>query len=411
MAANHDLDQLNGLFKNTYAKKIKHLVPDGVKVLKMIPFLPQEQQNGNIYNQPVTLGLSHGLTFAGPGEDAFTLAAAVASTMKNAEVRGNPKVLRDFLGYTSASRALRSGPNAFENATKYLVANMIRSIAKKLEIESLYGQSGYGVVNAIATNTITIETTDWAPGIWAGAQDMPIEIRDAAGTTSRGTANITSVDMDARTITVDTAPAGVVATDVIYHQGAFGKESAGLFKIITNTGTLFNIDASAYHLWKGNVLDVSTETVKKLSFARISQLIARGVEKGLEGKVTALVNPRGWDDLLNELVAKRQFDQSYSSKELEDGTERLVFHSQNGRVEVASSIYVKEGHCFVLAMDDMVRVGSSDVTFNQPGQEGTFFRNSENSAAYELRIWSDQAVFTPAPGHNGVITGIENSAP
>jgi hypothetical protein len=92
---------------------------------------------GNLYHQPVILGLEHGVTFASSDDDAFNLNAPVAGQLKDAQVRGNPVVLRSVLGYTSASRAAQGGEQAFENVTKYLVANMIRSLAKKLEIEML----------------------------------------------------------------------------------------------------------------------------------------------------------------------------------------------------------------------------------------------------------------------------------
>ena len=42
--------------KEVYAKKLENLVPDGVKLLKEIPFATQDQKTGKMYNQPVILG-------------------------------------------------------------------------------------------------------------------------------------------------------------------------------------------------------------------------------------------------------------------------------------------------------------------------------------------------------------------
>src|SRR5690606_38005523 len=157
-----------------------------------------------------------------------------------------------------ASRSA-GGKNAFMDATKYLVANMLRSMSKKLEIHLLYGQVGYGAVSGAVGAVVTITTAEWAPGIWAGGEGMPIEIRDVTGAVSRGEFVIASVDMDARTITLNASAqgAGVVATDIIYHKGAFGNEFAGIHKILTNTGTLFNISASQFNLWKGNTYNAA----------------------------------------------------------------------------------------------------------------------------------------------------------
>src|SRR5208282_3019614 len=199
---NNSVGTLNGFFKETYADKLKELIPDGVKILNKIKFMAKDKQPGNLYHQPVILGLEHGITFAASDEDAFNLNAPIAGQIRDAQVRGNPVVLRSVLGYAAASRAALGGQKAFMDATKFLVANMLRSMAKKLEIEMLYGQIGYGVVGAVAGTLITISPAEWAPGIWAGAEGMPIEIRSADGSTSRGTAIIFSVDMTAQTITL-----------------------------------------------------------------------------------------------------------------------------------------------------------------------------------------------------------------
>src|SRR5271166_4559515 len=202
---NNTAGTLNGFFKETYADKLELLIPDGVKLLNKIKFMSKDKQPGNLYHQPVILGLEHGVTFASSDDDAFNLNAPVAGVIKDAQVRGNPIVLRSLLGYAAASRAALGGQKAFMDATKFLVANMLRSMAKKLEIEMLYGQIGYGVVGAVAGTLITISTSEWAPGIWAGAEGMPIEIRSANGAVSRGTATIASVDMTAQTITLVSA--------------------------------------------------------------------------------------------------------------------------------------------------------------------------------------------------------------
>ena len=294
------------------------------------------------------------------------------------------------------------------DATKFLVSNMLRSMAKKLEIEMLYGQMGYGTVASILGSVVTITTAEWAPGIWAGSEGMPIEIRDAAGTTSRGEAVISSVDMDARTITLNAAPAGVVATDVIWHKGAYGNEFPGIHKILTiSSGTLFNINVGTYNLFRGNTYSAGSAA---LSFSKINQAAARAVEKGLDGKLLALVNPRAWANMLTDQAALRRYDDSYSKDKTEVGSKGIVFHSQNGEIEIEPSIFVKEGYAFLLDLENWSRVGSQDVSFKRPGASEEMLRELENSAGFELRLYSDQAIFVSRPATNVVITGIVNSA-
>ena len=416
---------LNGFFKETYADKLGELIPDGVKLLNRIKFLSKDKQPGNLYHQPVILGLEHGVTFASSDQDAFNLNAPVAGQIKDAQVRGNPIVLRSLLGYVAASRAALGGQKAFMDATKFLVANMLRSMAKKLEIELLYGQMGYGVVAAgglpgnsyqppgqsvaktLGATEYAIAPAEWAPGIWAGAEGMPVEIRNAAGSVSRGTATVQSVDMIYQTISLDTALPGIVATDIIWHKGAFGNEFPGIQKILTSsTGVLFNIDQSVFTLWRGNTYDAQSGA---LSFGKLTAALSRAVEKGLDSKVCVYINPRAWANVMTDQAALRRYDSSYSDSITKTGSNSLLFHSQNGEMEIEPSIYVKQGYAYMLDLEEWFRVGSTDMTFKRPGQGEEFFRDLENSAAYELRLYSDQAVFCMAPGKNVVIINIVNS--
>ena len=102
---NNSIGTMNGFFKETYADKLGELIPDGVKLLNKITFMSKEKQPGNLYHQPVILGMEHGVTFASSDEDAFNLNPPVAGVIKDAQVRGNPVVMRSLLGYVAASRA------------------------------------------------------------------------------------------------------------------------------------------------------------------------------------------------------------------------------------------------------------------------------------------------------------------
>jgi hypothetical protein len=47
---NNTVGNLNGLFKEVYADKLKELIPDGVKLLNMIKFMAKDKQPGNLYH-------------------------------------------------------------------------------------------------------------------------------------------------------------------------------------------------------------------------------------------------------------------------------------------------------------------------------------------------------------------------
>ena len=399
---------LNGFFKETYSEKLKELIPDNVLLLNMIKFLSKDKQPGNLFHTPIILGLEHGITFGDPDADAFNLEAPVSGSVKDAQVKGSPAILRSMIGYTAIARAAQGGQKAFMDATKFVVANMLRSFSKKLEIEMLYGQTGYATFadTDVSGAVLTVPVAEWAPGIWAGAENMPIDIYKSDGT-FMGNFVVSKVNMSTRAITFDAAPVLATGSYTVYHKAAYGKEFAGIHKILSTTsGNLFNIDVSKYALFQGNTYSAASGA---LSFTKLQLAAARAVEKGHEGKLTAIVNPRGWANMLSDQAALRKYDSSYSESTMKNGSKALTFYSQNGEIEIIPSIYVKEGHSFLLSMEDWNRVGSTDLTFKLPGQNEEFMRHMENASALELRIFTDQALFCSAPGRNVVITSIVNN--
>jgi len=325
--------------------------------------------------------------------------------MKPAKVSGYQMVLRSAISYVAASRAMSSA-QAFQDATKLLVANMLDSVRNKLEVQLMLGQVGIGKVDgAPVGNVVTLKATHFAPGVWSGAENMKVDIYNGA-TLVLADAIVTAVDFENKAITLSSV-VGVADTHTIYPAGAKGKEMAGLHKILENTGTLFGIDAAQYNLWKGNVYTAAapgSEVV--LTFAIIQEAIAKAVEKGLDKDVKVLVNPGHWDDLLTEESALRSYDASYKPEVAEKGSKSIKFHSQNGMCEIVPSTLVMEGFAYVICPEDFQRIGSTDVTFKRPGQGDNFFRELEAQAGFELRAYSDQALFCVKPSRQILIQGL-----
>ena len=412
----NDFQTLNSHFKDVYADNVKDLIPEGVKLYNTISFIGAEKQNGLDYVQPVTLGLEHGFSYGGSEGTAFALADAVQSTHKRAQIRGHEMVLRSFLSVGAASRSQNS-KGAFVQETKFIVENMLKSFVRRLEVQLMYGQVGIGTLKVNAAGVvIEIADEEWAAGIWSGSERMPVEIFSPDLSVSRGAAAVVSYDFDAKTITLDTdLSATALAGDVIRYKGSavVGQdyEFAGLHKIITNTGTLFNINASAYNLWKGNVVEVGSDFAgneARISFAKLEEGISRAMEKGLADEdVDVILNPKNWTDLLTEQVAKRQFDSSYSDSKLKNGARELEFVGQAGLIKIKSSIYSKEGYAYMFCEKDFMRIGSSDITFERPGLGDKFLKLMESHNGYEMRAYTDQALFTACPGKTVLFTFIK----
>jgi len=407
----NQVDSLNGHFKELYADQIKDLIPDGVKLYNMIDFM-ESKKLGNAYNQPVTLGLEHGFTYGGSDGAAFDLLKAIASTHENASIKGHEMVLRSYLSVGAVSRSMTSQA-AFVQESKLIVQNMLKSFARRLEVQLMYGKVGLGVIKSNTATSCVIYDHEWAAGIWAGAEKMEVEIVDAADVDSSvisglpaNSGTISSVDFSSKTINFSSNvfPSDDSDVDrVILYAGARSKEFAGIHKIMSNkTDPLFGIDASQYSLFRSNEVEVgsdATSNAVELSFEKLEEAVAVAMEKGLvDEDVLVICNPKSWKNLLTEQAGKRMYDSSHSTEKAVNGSKNIEFYGQNGKIEITSSIFCKEGYAYVLPVKEFSRIGSSDITFDQPGFEGKFLKLLEHANAYELRAYTDQALFCPCPG-------------
>lgn len=412
MSEVNTITALNGLYKKVYDGKLENLIPDGTKLLNAIKFVRKEKRPGADYNQSVILGMEHGVSFAEPDEGAFLLNPPIAGTIKQASIRGYQMVLRSAMAFDTMFAADSAGERAFEEATKYIFQAMMDSISKKLEIRLFYGQSGLANVESTSGNVITVASSEWAPGIWGGSENMRVELYDSVDTLL-GDCKVTAVDFDLKKITVDSLPSLSAAVGVvsIFEFGSKGKEMAGLHKIITNTASIFNISASAYSLWKGNSHSCQVASADApLSFNKLAKGLAKPVAKGLQSDVTVYVNPSSWADLMTEQAGSRRFDVSYKAGgTAQSGSEALEFFSQNGKMTIVSSIFVKQGYAYAINHDQFLRVGSTDLTFKNPLSKEDFFHLLENNAGIGIRCYTNQALFCTKIGHQLVFTGISAS--
>ena len=411
---------LTGLFKEVYGDEINMLIPDASKLQKIVPFVPRDKELGNIYHQPVVLSQEQGIAYADYTDGAFSLSDHVSMNMADGQIRGSQMCLRSALSYDAAARASNS-KKAFVKGTELLIQNMIESMSKRLEIAMIYGGSGLATIDTSSASgttgasdyvTATVSAASFALGIFAGLEGARVNVY--TGSSKVGTAySINTIDLEARTFKLVPATAGTdnVATiasktaHTLYFAGAYGKEMSGLDKIITNTGSLFNIDASVYALWKGN----TDTTTGQLSMSKILNAVSKAVLRGLDEKAICLLNPDTWSNLNTDLAALRKFDSSYSDSEGKNGFESLKYFGQNGEIELIPHSIIKAGEAFVFPAKRVKRIGAQEVSFKTPGREDEIFLHLANNAGFELRVYTDQALFIEYPARCVKISGFTNS--
>lgn len=436
MAVANDIGTISGDFKEVYGDEVISLIPKQYSLQKKIRFEKGEKDPGNYYNESITLADEAGVTHGVAEDGAFTLDPPVPMINRQARVRDSSIVLRAAIANDIIQRS-RGGKQAFKKATELVVQSMLNAIAKRVEVTLIYGSSVNGLarvtksatppviddtVPAASTGTFPIAAGHWAPGIWAGAKGVKLDAYKYNATLSSqafiGTCSVLLADYDNKTLKLVGAKAAMDAialaletdmgggdVDVVFcYKGSRGKEMVGLDRVCTNTGSLFNIDAAEFDLWKSNEYTSTGE----LSETKINSAIMKLVSRGGENEVGLIVPVRAWNVLMSAAATgpTARVVENYNPKEVSFGHENVVMRHALGKMEVIASLYLKEGDIFILDFKTLKRVGNQEVTFKSPLDEKQFVLPLADADGVEFRCRTQQALFCNALLRNGKMSGI-----
>lgn len=186
-------------------------------------------------------------------------------------------------------------------------------------------------------------------------------------------------------------------------------EFAGFGVMASNTGTLFNINAATYSMWRGNLN--STGGVVKLP--EIIRAAARSINAGAKGKrMRAVVPTELFAQLGNDEAALRR----YSGREATGvgGMQNIECYLPLGGVlEVMGHPLQKAGEVLIYPPEGTMRVGSMDVDFVAGEGRTGVTRNAEklmlevaDLPAREVRTYANFAAYAECPKHMTLMTGV-----
>ncbi len=399
---------LVGDFKNLYEKSgLVEAIPNWAIVQDRWKFQNAEA-TGDFYVFGVVLQRENGFSYA-PSSGASTVVtmnAAIAGYVGQAKVEGFAIYLRSRLDYAAAAKASAKGKKAFAQAYGAVLKNMKESHQFRLEASLLYGRDGLGTVDSNTSGALVITAATWASGTWAGMKDAILEAWttvDATSTQLNGDLTITAVDISAKTVTITGTNTDVDSGDFLYFKGAKTStgynECAGLYRILTNATTLFNIDAAAYQLWQSNSYPVNGN----LSLTAIMQAASIGMVFGLE-KAALLCSPARFANLASDEAALRRYIQD--QRDTKRGVKGISFILGSVDVEILPHPLVRDGSAMMLNDSSIQRVGATDITFAMPGQGQTMEVHVTDTTALEIRSMSDQGIFSDMPASCVLLTGL-----
>ena len=435
---------LDNMLKEQYLSKgLQDVRPDFTVLMSTVPFVGGSEKAGSELVWPIVTSREHGFTALGQNGAISDLRKATKARTAQARVVSYPFMGRTQIDNVSISRA-KQGPQAFVNALEYKISNLQESFVILNEQELLYGGSGLGQVapvgiaappadvrpkplksaanqadlgSASLQDSVTVAAGNWieilldesefADHVWISSEDMELETAGASGVVVR----VDSYDIDARKIVcVVVADGGgtLSAGDALHRSGFLGNTGAGLQYLFSNTsltGTgvgagLLGIDQTKNPLWRVN----QAANTGLLSFEKVADAVARAVGRGLAEKLTLHVHPMVFASLMpdfNTLKASgsdyksRIFTTSSEVKKMEHGVYGITFIVGSVEVVLVANPFIKIGHAFGVADGELMRCGSTDITYKIPGEDQEkYFHRLPDVAGLELRVFSDQALFS-----------------
>lgn len=418
MATTNTVSTMTGNFKNIYKGSFIDKLPASSKLMREMS-MSNSTAVGDYLAVPVELQHEHGITYAAPRSGRTTLLASNAGQSQQALVEGYQIFGRAEVDYEAMAKASSAGEKAFMAATRLVVKRLTRTGGKRSEMAILHGRRGWGTIESVSgsgtTRTWVITAGTFIPACWAGSIAMTLDVFAANFTGSKVNSNaavtITGVNLDSATRTLAVSGNATDLTNIVAGMQIFPETSSptndmpGIdYTTRLTSGTLWNINATTYELWRGNTVSSSGAP----GFAKIIGGVQRAAELGLEDTTMAIVSPAYFTRLTEDFASLQKFDYSYNAKKGDQGIEEIVFHGQTGLTRIVPHLYQKPEQVHIICMDEWQRVGAAELDFKFPEGNSPFFPVPD-VASHELRIYGNFAPFCEAPSHQVVLTGVTYS--
>lgn len=418
MTAIGDVATADGWFKDVFGD-VLDVRPDGLRLLEKVPY-DSDKKLGQQLSEVVWLTGEHGFSYSNSASGDFDLNEAVAAESDELTLSGAEIILQSKTRYKNFSTAVKGGKEAFGSYFRQKVKNMRKAHLKRLEITCMHGGNSLATIASSSgsgtTRTWTMTVATWAPLIWAGSRNCPVDVYNSTTLiNTNADVIVTSIDW------TKTAPKISVsgnATDLtnasvagyeLYFKGAYGNEATGMIDIVSNAGTLHGIDSTTYDLWAGNTITAGSAA---LTWSKIQDGIEEAAGRGLDGDLCLFVSFPTWSDLNSDLAALRKIDASYQTTKTQMGTKQIEYFSHNGMVEVVPSGFCKGGEAFAFPKGEAELIGSTTQTFQLPGLEGAaryFLDFVADKSAVVMQSYSDVAPKLDAPAKGFLINNIVNT--
>lgn len=249
---------------------------------------------------------------------------------------------------------------------------------------------------AYAVNTITTTNTQYME------VGMVVDIFDSTGVTNRATArNVTAVT--ATTIVVDGAAIAAGASgDIVVRTGSLNRETIGLSQIVSDTGTLYNIDPTVETKWKSTV-NANGGTNRALSESLMIKMVDDIRTQG--GKTTLMTTTLGVRrSYFNLLVQQREYS---NTTEFEGGFRGLKFTTDNGDIPLISDLDCQPNRMYFINEKTLKYYRESDWSFMD--RDGSKWQRVIGFDAYDATLYTYRQLGCHRRNSQGIVRDITES--
>jgi len=344
---------VDSILKEVYEDKIRDQLQSETIALKRIEQSSEgvtSEVGGKYVTFPIRTRRNHGI-----GARLENEVLPVAKSQKYASARVNLAYLYGAASITGQTMELaQSNFQAFASALDQELNGLKQTLVKDMN-RQVYGTSSgiLASITADGANTVTVSSTQYLE------VGMQIDVYDVTLTTAKfSNREITAINTTTGVVTYDGADGTAVATDVIVRTGSRSRETIGLSQIVSNTGTLYNINPSTEPVW-ASVVNSNGGTNRALSEGLMIKLVDDIRTNGGSTSVifTSLGVRRAY---FNLLVQQRRYT---DTKEFEGGFKGLAFSTDAGEIPLISDFDCQPSRAYFLNEKQIKLYRESDWSF------------------------------------------------
>ena len=295
-----------------------------------------------------------------------------------------------------------------------VVDNEINGLKRDLAVDlnrQVYGD-GTGTLAVVATQpsatTMTVDSTHFLQvGMVIDVADPSSGVKQQSGAAS--SIEITAINEATKTVTVTgtlgTFDTNISAGDIFVRSSngvnSFNKEWTGLAGIVSDTGSLHDIDPTEYPVWKSTVKTLGTEgspgTLTELDLINLVQSVDK---QG--GDVDAmLASPGVFNAYWNLLQGMRQFTNGAT---LTGGQRAFSFDALGKPIKFISDYAAPTGTLYALSTKELVVNRKKDWSWMD--RDGSMWSRVANTDAYEARYFQYSQLGTYRRNAHAVLSNI-----